>query len=204
MPLCSNWMTLLSSSAASGLTCLTSEWHISWKFDNIWFNFNLILLTFFPLSGIKVCLSSFAITQSWSLWMKKERQWPSTATSTGWCWVRRRTWKCILKRGYRSKSYWNNETCPTTVIILSLTWWHLCLKLICFCYQRGNEMASVGWWLAGPSYIAERLPDSRRGLGIFQLYSPWGQIWHLWGCFCQICWRCCYVFHLKRFEETVS
>lgn len=76
--------------------------------------------------------------------------------------------------------------------------------LFCFCHQRGNEVASVGWWLAGPSYITQCVPDTRRGPGIFWLYSPRGQIWHLWGCFCQIRRCCCHVFHLKRFEETVS
>lgn len=73
-----------------------------------------------------------------------------------------------------------------------------------FCYQRGNEVASVGGWLACPSYITQRVPNSRRGLGLLWLHCAWGQIWHFWGFLCQIRWCCRHVFHLKEAEKSVS
>lgn len=65
-------------------------------------------------------------------------------------------------------------------------------------------MASVGRWLACPSYISQCVPNYWRGPGFLRLHCTRGQIWHFWRFLCQIC-RCCgHVSHLEKAEKSVS
>lgn len=155
------------------------------------------------LPVIKVCLRSFGATRSWSQWMTVGRRWRSTATSTGWCWTMQTLWWLTPRRGCRSKS-------------TSFSGFHLCkwyeglidgnctVFYLFFCCQRGNEVASVGRWLAGPSHLSQRVPNQWGGPGFLWLHRPRRQIRHVRRFLCQIRRRCGHVSYLQKAEKPVS
>lgn len=71
-------------------------------------------------------------------------------------------------------------------------------------FQRGDEVASVGRRLACASYISQRVPNYRWGLGLLRLHCTRGQVWYFRRFLCQICRRCGHVSHLQKAQKSVS
>lgn len=72
------------------------------------------------------------------------------------------------------------------------------------CFQRGEEVASVGRWLARAPHISQRVPNYRRGLGLLRLHRTRRQVQLYGRLLCQIRRRRGHVHHLQKAEESVS